>query len=590
MRMRRMLASVAVVATLCTIDARSTDTTMIFRAMRAEIDRTLRELRLGDLARPYYVEYSLTLRRRVGTHAALGSTLDVDTGTVALLTTRVRVGDTTFDNTNFFDVSLGFFGSSDDEEVYRNRRIPFQLNEETLRRELWLATDACFKQSVEIYAKKQAAVTNRTRTDTTQDFRLLPAERHVDVRHADVRVDVDAWRSSIATASAAMRSFPSIQASRVGFECVPEEFFYCNSEGRTAHKIDVFSGVEMVAVSQAADGMPIGMTYAAYGITPSDLPTASTIASAAARVARLLDSVRVAPTIEAYSGPVIFEGQAAGALLGQFFMPNLCAQRTPLSDGGFSTNDRNMAFQNKIGARVLPEFLSVKATPSRERQGSVALAGHYEIDDEGMHAQDVAVVDKGYLRALLSTRVPTKRVKNSNGHQRGGGPMPSVMELTNVDAKRRLNASALKTRMLKLVKDRELPYGILVRTALDQNLLMTGIFPLAGMDYPIPQGEDKLGLLEVYRVYPDGREELIRGTELAGMSVPLFKDILATGTTTYVHNYLAPSVAPSFMTGGSAFTISTVISPDLLFEDVEIRPVEGDFANPPFLPNPISGD
>jgi hypothetical protein len=97
-----------------------------------------------------------------------------------------------------------------------------------------------------------------------------------------------------------------------------------------------------------------------------------------------------------------------------------------------------------------------------------------------------------------------------------------------------------------------------------------------------------MGLLEVVRVFPDGREELVRGTELAGMSAPLFKDILATGQTSTVHNYLAPAVSPSFLTGGSAYGISTVITPDLLFEDVEIRPVEGDFANPPFLANPIT--
>ena len=568
--------------------AAAIDTTMVFRAMRAEMDRTMRELRLGTLAVPYFVEYTLSLRQRVGMHATLGSITDIDTSRVALLTTKIRVGDTTFDNTNFFDVSLGFFGSSDDEEGYRNRRVPFELTEQTLRRELWLSSDACFKQAVEIYAKKQAAIANRTRTDTTQDFRLLPPYHRSDTRHQGARVNLEAWKQSLERASAVMRAYPGIQVSRVGMEYVPEEIFYCTSEGRTAHKVDVFSGVELVAIGQADDGMPVGMTYAAYCIKPEDLPSASTLESAARRAASVFDSVRMAPTIEAYSGPVLFQGRAAGALLGQFFVPNLCAQRQPLSDGGFSMNDRSMAFQNKIGARVVPEFLSISATPSRERSGSVAVAGHYSIDDEGIPAQDVQLVEKGYLRALLSTRVPTKRIKESNGHQRGGGPMPSVIEVTNNDAKRKLSPSALKARLLKLVKDRALPYGIIVRQALDQNILMTGIIPLVGLDYTIPQGEGKMGLLEVVRVYPDGREELVRGTELAGMSAPLFKDILATGQTSTVHNYLAPAVSPSFLTGGSAYGISTVITPDLLFEDVEIRPVEGDFANPPFLANPIT--
>lgn len=566
----------------------ATDTAMVFRAMRAEMARTLQQLRLGNLAVPYYAEYTLALRRRAGMHAAMGSRTDVDTTTMAMITTKIRVGDTAFDNTNFFDVSLGFFGSSDDEEGFRNRRIPYELDEQVLRREFWLASDACYKQAVEIFAKKQAAVANRTRTDTTHDFSMLPPQQLSDLRFKGATIDLQQWQRAIEKASAVVRSHPNVQVSRLGLEFVPEELFYCNSEGRTAHKVDVFTGIEMVAVGQANDGMPVGMAYATYGLTPNDLPDAAALVGQAQRALRLFDSVRVAPTIEAYSGPVLFEGQAAGALLGQFFVPNLCAQRQPLSDGGFSMNDRTMAFQNKIGARVLPEFLSVRATPSRDRVGPVALAGHYRIDDEGMPAADVQIVTNGYLRALLSTRIPTKRVRQSNGHQRGGGPMPSVIEVTNADTKRRTSRAGLVKKLLKLVKDRDLPYGIIVRQALDQNILMTGVIPLVGLDFPIPQGEGKMALLEVVRIYPDGTEEIVRGTELSGMSVPLFKDILATGATPYVHNYLAPAVAPSFITGGSAYAISTVITPDLLFEDVEIRPVEGDFANPPFLANPIT--
>jgi len=581
-------ALVCLMISLCASSMVAADTAMVFRAMRAEMRRTMQDLRLGSLATPYYVEYSLSMRRRVGMHATMGHCTDVDTSTVALLTTRIRVGDTTFDNTNFFDVSLGFFGSSDDEEGYRNRRIPYELDEQVLRRELWLSSDACYKQAVEIYAKKQSAIANRTRTDTTQDFRLLPPQTLTDTRFQGASINLQEWRQAIERASAVVRSHPDMHVSRLGVEFIPEETFYCNSEGRTAYKVDVYSGVEMVAVGQASDGMPVGMTYAAYGTLPSDLPSPAELVASTARMAERFDSVRSAPTIDAYSGPVLFQAQAAGAVLAQFFVPNLCAQRQPLSDGGFSMNDRSMAFQNKIGARVLPEFLSVRATPLQERLGGVSLAGHYRVDDEGMPAQDVALVSGGHLRALLSTRIPTKRVRESNGHHRGGGPMPSVISVSNGSAKRRLAPAAMLKQLLKLVKERDLPYGLIVRTALDQNLLMTGIIPLVGLDYTIPQGEGKMALLEVVRVYPDGRQEVVRGTELAGMSAPLFKDILATGTSQYVHNYLAPSVAPSFLTGGAAYGISTIITPDLLFEDVEIRPVEGDFANPPFLANPIT--
>lgn len=589
--MRSLAASVIAMAGLwASAQAAPPDPKLILRALDDEMRRNMMELKLGDLERPYHMDYTLTLRRRVGCHAILGNVEDIDSGTTATVNVRIRVGGPRFDNTNFFDVGLGFFGSSDDEESFRNRSIPFELNYENLRRELWLATDACYKQSVELYAKKQAAIKNRTRTDTTWDFFYMAPEELTDLDNGQLTASVSDARRLCVEASGIFKNYPDIQSSRVGFEFVPEEIYYVNSEGRRTHKFDVFCGVEMIAASQAADGMPVAETYAAYAIRPGDLPTKDSLLRAAETMARALTSMVKAPTIDAYSGPVLFEGQAAGEIVAQVFAPNLVAQRSPLSDGGFSTNDRYQAFQNKIGGRVLPEFMSARAVPLQKTIGGQPVAGHYMIDDEGMRAMDVTLVDKGYLKTLLSSRVPTKRIRISNGHQRGGAAMISTIELMNNENKRALDDKGMKARLLKLVKDRELPYGIIVRKALNQNLLFTGIFPMMGTDFPIPQGESKMGIVEAYRLYSDGREELIRGTEAAGLSASIFKDIIATGRTTRVHNLLAPAVNPAFLTGGSSYTIATTATPDLLFEDIEIKPIEGDFPKPPILPNPLAGN
>jgi len=569
--------------------AQKLDRNGVLDAMDAEIRRSMQELKLGDLARPYHIEYLLKIRRPASVHAVLGTVEDVDTGIRATLTVRVRVGGPRFDNTNFFDISLGFFGSSDDEESFKNRRIPFELSEDMLRRELWLATDACYKQAVEVYAKKESALKNRTRTDTTWDFAYLPGtsvESIVPLPTPDVATMV----GLVERLSAVFRSTPSIQNSRVGMEVIPEETYYVNSEGRRLVKTESFTGLEVIATTQATDGMPLAQTYAAYGPAPKDLPSADSLVRAVTALARRLEAQRLAPTIEAYSGPVLFIGHAAAGLLGQFFAPNLVAQRPPLSEGGFSTNERTMAFQNKIGARVLPEFLSMSAVPSRMRDNGRPVAGHFVLDDEGIPAEDLTLVDKGYLRTLLASRVPTKRIKGSNGHMRGGGAMFGVLELTCNDKKRVLSEADLKKRLLKLVRDRDLPYGIIVRSTMDQNLLFTGVFRQLGADLPISQGEGKIGLLEAYRVYPDGREELVRGVEAAGIAPPTFKDILAVSKTTTVHNFLAPSVIPAFISGGSSYLMSTIISPDILLEDCEVRPLDGDMPKPPALSNPIAGE
>jgi hypothetical protein len=84
------------------------DKSTVMDAMHDELVRSMMELKLDGLATPYHIEYTLTKRSRVAAHAILGIVDDIDTGRTATLTVKVRVGTPKFDNTNFFDVSLGF--------------------------------------------------------------------------------------------------------------------------------------------------------------------------------------------------------------------------------------------------------------------------------------------------------------------------------------------------------------------------------------------------------------------------------------------------------------------------------------------------
>jgi hypothetical protein len=562
------------------------NTAQLLKAMRDEITRSMEQLSVDKLQKPYYVEYTLTLRSTQSVKSTLGGLISKRDLSGALLTVGIRVGNPQFDNTNYFDVSLGFFGSGDDEESFKNRRIPLELDYETLRRELWLASDACYKQSAELYSKKEASIKNRLRTDTTHDFRLLPALKSYDTT-ALGNMDFNAAEQACRQISAVFRNYNGIAASSISMEYLPETVLYINSEGREYIKTKQMAGVEIVASTQASDGMPLAQVYTVYAQKPDEFPRTDSLVKAATLLCNTLNQLLNAPKLEEpYSGPILFEQQAAAEAFGQIFAPNLIAQRPPLTERGVQDNDRYAAFQNKIGGRVLPEFLSVQDMPLQPASGNTSLIGNYSIDDEGSAAQNINVVENGYLKSLLSGRIPTKRAKNSNGHSRGGGPMFSVLSLKNGDKKKEAETADLKKRMMKLVKDRELPYGIIIRRVLNQNILYTVLFDQTAGEFPYAQGDGKLTVLEAYRLYPDGREQLIRGSEIAGMSVPAFKDILLTGKKATPYNYLAPSVVSAFFTGGSQFVPCSLITPDLLFEDIELRPLESDFPKPPFLPAP----
>lgn len=557
----------------------------LLKAMHDELGRSMHQLQLQLLEKPYYIEYKVNDQYSYDIKATFGSLVESHNAHYKTLSVGIRIGSPVFDNTNFFDIGLNFFGSSDDEERFRGRRIPNELSYETMRRELWLATDAAYKQASELLAKKHAALKNRMRLDTVPDFALLPAERHIDTT-THPKFDTQYFEKLCVDISAVFREYPAISISTVGIEYLPKNVYYVNSEGREFIKTDLFTGLEIVASTQAQDGMPIAQSYSAYSLDPANLPTRDSLLRAAHQLAKTLSGMVTSTTIEAYSGPVMFEGQAAAEMFAQVFSPNLVTQRPMVTDGGVQDNDRYTAFQSKIGGRVLPEFLSVEVKPGEKLYGKTPLIGKYTVDDEGVPAESFTIVKDGYLKGLMASRVPTKRVRESNGHQRGGAAIMSILDVSAVPDKQMSNAD-MRARLQELCKARELPYGIVVRKALNQNLLYTTLFQLTGGEYPFTRGESTVPLLEVYKLYPDGHEELVRGCEAAGLSPQSFKDILAVGKNRFAYNYLAAAVTSPFVTGGSQFIGASIIVPDLLFEDLEIRPVEADFAKPPLLPHPF---
>ena len=558
----------------------------IIQAMRDEIKRSLTELQLQNLKKPYYIEYKLVVRNSSNVKSTLGNITESNSLKTAQLSVGLRVGTYKFDNSNFFDFGFSLFGSGDDEESFKNRTIPVELDYPTLRRELWLATDAAYKQTSEIFAKKEAVIKNRIIKDTTHDFIELAPETTIDTISLE-SFPQKKFEELTKKLSSIFKNYPEINVSAVGVEYLPETIYYLNSEGREYIKNDYYYGLEAVASTQSSDGMPLSNYFTAFAKRAEDFPSDDSLYKAIENMALKLKQLSNAETLdEPYSGPVLFTQEAAAGLFAQVFAPNLVTQREQMTEQGFQDNERHTAFQSKIGGRVLPEFLGVSAQPSLKQFQKTILMGHNLIDDEGVKTEDVELVKDGYLKNLLSSRVPTKRVRKSNGHQFGGAAMLSSIFLESKKSNSKSEDELIK-KMMKLCKDRELPFGIIVKRVLDQNVMFTTLFRLTSGDFPMTQMGSKVPLLEVYKVFPDGKKILLRGVEAKGFTPQSFKDILLTGNRPYAMNYLASAVTSPFMTGGSQYIPASMIVPDLLFEDGEIRSVESDFPKPPILSNPV---
>src|SRR5437660_2458804 len=134
-------------------------------------------------------------------------------------------------------------------------------------------------------------------------------------------------------------------------------------------------------------------------------------------------TLRAEPPAQDYTGPVLFEARAAAPMLAQVLGPAVNGARPPIS---FSPVMEQMLgnlggksdWVGRLGARVLPAGVSLVDDPSARDFRGTPLIGSYAVDNEGVRAQKVTLVDSGNLKNELMSRRPGPDFNESNGHGR----------------------------------------------------------------------------------------------------------------------------------------------------------------------------
>ena len=130
-----------------------TDNDHTLQAMRDEMARAKSRLelqipKLDKPVRPYYLEYRLLDMDVREITAEYGALLTTTHTRNRLMTVGARVGDYKLDSSNFISEEgfRGFIGPSGTVGIDRDY--------DSLRQDLWIATDQAFKEAVETYSRK----------------------------------------------------------------------------------------------------------------------------------------------------------------------------------------------------------------------------------------------------------------------------------------------------------------------------------------------------------------------------------------------------------------------------------------------------
>lgn len=147
----------------------SNDNDHTLQAMRDEMARSKTRLELQipgtpQPQRPYYVEYrllDLDVREIVAEFGALVSSTRMRS---RFMDVEARIGDYKLDSSNFIsdDGFRGFIGPTGSVGIDRDYN--------SLRQDLWIATDQAFKEAVDTYSRKQAYLSSLARPSDIDDF------------------------------------------------------------------------------------------------------------------------------------------------------------------------------------------------------------------------------------------------------------------------------------------------------------------------------------------------------------------------------------------------------------------------------------
>jgi predicted Zn-dependent protease len=565
---------------------------LVMKAMNDELARTVGQLHVPDLAKPYFISYRVDDLDSAVVSATLGSITLSNPLRTRIIGVEVRVGDYTFDNTNYVSAQ-SFGGGGMSAGVVQG---PIDDDYQQVRRQLWVATDAQYKHVAEEFSAKRAALANRKRTTDVADF---SKEQPATLRESrtDTKADLKVLEELAREVSLPFKQMPNVMTSSVQIDFKNLYTRYVNNEGSTFTRSDPQYSLRIDADTQAADGLPIHDTLQFFGDSLGDLPNKADLITKAKEMGQRLEKLRAASAAEQYNGPVLFENDAAAELFAQVFAPKLAASRLPDSDDPrFEVFMKQMLSQvglggsllDRIGGRVLPDTMDLVDDPRMKDYHGTKLAGYYEIDDDAVPSHATKLVEKGTLKTLLTSRVPVRTIAHSSGSRRSLGAVPSNLILTSSKTS---TGSELKAELLRRVKERGLDYGIIVRrTGGGANPAMRA----AAMMSSSPQSSPTNTLLEVYKVFPDGHEEPVKGAELSGLTSATFRDIVAVGDKPVILNQqVIPNINSMFtmgMAGGVDMPVASFVVPSLLFEEVSLTKAEGPFPAPPASKAPLAGN
>lgn len=378
----------------------------LLQAMSEELARSKAGLKLDQLPAPYYIEYRVFDVDSYAAEAAFGALRSEVRTRFRFLRVVVRIGDYKQDS---------YYGPGEGTVDF----VPLDDDLLALRHQIWDATDKAYKTAAQALTEKQSRLKQLSVPDEpVDDFAHAEPVRSIGPV-AKLEFDPHSWILAIENASAVYKDDPLLQSAGSSLSFTAINRYLINTEGTVVRSGYNTFEVSIAESTQAPDGMKLERGYTFTVNDKKDLPSAADFQTQAVTLAGTLKRLREAPLVEEeYRGPVLFSADAAATVFSDILGERLLGVKPELGRNARTVGD----FAASYKTRVLPDFLSVVDDPTLSSFSGQPLLGNYAIDDEGVKAARVSVIENGKLMNYLIGRQPIRDFPVSNGHGRARVP------------------------------------------------------------------------------------------------------------------------------------------------------------------------
>ena len=528
-------------------------------ALEEEMARQMGILKAEASPPPYFISYTVIETTGTTVEASVGALTRESTRRNRWLDVEIRVGDYKLDNTNRNRGGGGGF---------RSQRVVLDSDPKAVREMLWRVTERTYQSAAQAYIRVKAnEKVSVEEEDDSGDFSPEEPVVHIEPLLSH-EVDSKAWASKVKAWSEPFRGEATILGSNVAMRATTTNTFMVTSEGTRLQHGEQRVNLIVQGSSLAEDGMDLARHESLFWRSLSTTPEDEAVEPVVARLISDLKALRQAPVVEPWVGPVILSGRASGVFFHEIFGHRVEGHRQRDERSG-------QTFTQDLGQSVLPGFLSVVDDPTVYSYDGQELSGHYLFDEEGVRAQRVSLIEAGILKGFLTSRLPLKSVRLSNGHGRKQIGRQAVARQGNLMVTPSMTVPIERLRQMLIEElDRQgKPFGYLFDD-------ISGGF--TNTQRYGPQAF-KVTPVMVFRIYADGRpDELVRGVDIAGTPKTVFQKITAAADDFSVFN--------GFCGAESGWVPVSATSPSLLLSEVEIEKKSKSNRKGPILPAPVMKD